>query len=1041
MDSQNPIVEKLFEEALDLPRSQREEFLARKCGADPELRRRVEELLEENDRLTGFRAQPAFGAGGSMDETASVAGRFLPAGARLGRYAILELLGSGGMGVVYRARDEKLERTVALKTLATGMWMGREGRRHFQREALALAKLNHPHIAAVYDVGQQDGLDYIVMELVTGESLAQRLRRGALPVEEATRITVDVASALEEAHQHGVIHRDLKPGNVMVTPKGRAKVLDFGLAKLLSREEDESAKTMTAASGVIGTPQYMSPEQARGEDTDERTDVWSLGVLYYEALTGQTPFAAKSGLGVLRAITEEPLPPARSLRPDLPAQAEKIVQRALEKDPKRRYGSAAEMGQDAQQLMLRMSGAAAGAEQTRRQTVPRWVLVVVMLAFAAAAAAGWWLYRRATERRWARDEAIPEIERLIDVRQPLAAFDVMQRAKRDLPGDTKLRQVVEDNTTTVDVASDPPGAQVEIQDYMTPDAGWRSLGTTPIEHARIPQGYFRWRVSKAGVGQIVVAPSTQSRMLFALEASTKAPTGMVYVPADVVRDYAAFLGWLGPYKMPPFYVDRYEVTNREYQKFVDDGGYSNPKYWLGKFEDGGKALTWSEAMAQFRDSTGRPGPSTWAAGHYPEGRGDYPVSGVSWFEASAYAAYAGKSLPVLGQWNEVAPPDVAEYTVPMSNLVGTALAPAGRYKGLGPYGTYDMAGNVREWVANVVDDHLRFILGGSWKSQAYLYTDPEALSPFDRTEGDGFRCVRNQGAIPADALAPYHRVARDFAKYKPVSDAVFRAYELLYAYPDTPLNAKVDGIVRETDDWREEKVTIDAAYNGERMAVYLFLPKRVKPPYQTVLFFPSARVLLLPNDSSKLGDIEFFDYAVQSGRAVVYPVYEDTYERRVKFSLPAASQALVLPVDWYKDAARTLDYLQTRPDIDHGKLAYMGVSMGSAYGVIVASLLQDRLKTVVFLDGGYFLDTPTPGADQADFVTRLKKPVLMVNGRYDYTFPLKTAQDPMFKMLATPPLEKKHVVLDTPHDVDAQRPALVKTVLDWLDEYLGRVGS
>ncbi|HEU5351591.1 MAG TPA: protein kinase [Terracidiphilus sp.] len=1041
MSPLNPDVEKLFEKALDQPRPKRSAFLDEACRSAPELRRAVEELLQENDRLTGFLPQPAFGNSGAMEETAPGAGRYLPAGVRLGRYTILEPLGSGGMGVVYRARDGKLERTVALKTLATGMWMGSEGRRHFQREALALAKLNHPHIAVVYDVGEQDGLDYIVMELVEGHSLAEKLQGGALPVAEATRIMAEVASALEEAHHRGVIHRDLKPGNVMVTPKGHAKVLDFGLAKLLTREDGEAAKTMTAASGVLGTPLYMSPEQAHGAETDERTDLWSLGVLYYEALTGKTPFAAKNGLGVLRAIAEETPAPMRSLRPELPVQAERIVERALEKEPRRRYQSAAEMGRDAEELLLRMSGAGLAETPGPGTKVLRWALVAVVLAFVGAAAAGWWFYRRTTEKRWARDEAIPEIDHLINVRQPLKAFDLMQRAEKDLPEDGNLRQVVEANTMAVRVTSEPAGAQVEIQDYMTPDAPWRSLGSTPIAQVRIPNGYFRWKISKAGVGSVTTAPVTQGKMDFPLAQELKAPQGMVYVPAGPWGDYSAFLGWLGPYDLPAYSMDRDEVTNREYQKFVDDGGYANPKYWPASFEDGGKPLTWSEAMAKFRDTTGRPGPSTWVAGHFPDGRGDYPVSGVSWYEASAYAAFAGKSLPILGQWYKAAPPDVAEYAVPMSNIVGKAPAPVGKFQGLGPYGTDDMAGNVREWVANEVDDHLRFILGGSWKSQAYLYTDPEALSPFDRADGNGFRCVRNLGALPANAVAPYHRVTRDFAKYKPVSDAVFQAYKQLYDYAKAPLNAQVDGVVHETDDWREVKVTINAAYNGERLAVYLFLPKRVKPPYQTVLFFPSARVLFLPNDSSNLGDTEFFDYVVQSGRAVAYPVYEDTYERRLRYSLPAASQDMILTTDWYKDAARTLDYLETRQDIDSSKLAYMGVSMGAAYGAIISSLLQDRLKAVVFLDGGYFLGTPPPGGDQADFVTRLKKPVLMVNGRYDYTFPPDKAQNPMFNMLATPPSEKKHVILDTPHDVDAQRPVLVKSVLDWLDKYLGRVGG
>jgi hypothetical protein len=292
--------------------------------------------------------------------------------------------------------------------------------------------------------------------------------------------------------------------------------------------------------------------------------------------------------------------------------------------------------------------------------------------------------------------------------------------------------------------------------------------------------------------------------------------------------------------------------------------------------------------------------------------------------------------------------------------------------------------------------------------------------------------------VPTAATQPIDRVTRDFTKYKPVSDEVFRAYTLLYAYPNTPLNAKVEGIVRETEDWREEKVTFDAAYNGERMAAYLFLPKRVRPPYQTILFFPSARVLFLPPDSSSaLGDMNYFDYIIQSGRVVVYPIYKETYERRSIHTLPSGD--IDLPVDWHKDAARTLDYLDTRQDIDKNKIAYLGVSMGSADGVIIATLLQDRLKTAIFLDGGYFLQKPLPGIDQADFAPRMKKPVLMMNGRYDYTFPLETSQEPLFRMLGTPPADKNHIVLDTPHDVTQQRARLIQEVLGWLDRYLGRV--
>jgi dienelactone hydrolase len=607
-----------------------------------------------------------------------------------------------------------------------------------------------------------------------------------------------------------------------------------------------------------------------------------------------------------------------------------------------------------------------------------------------------------------------------------------------------LQQIADQNTLPSSIASSPSGAIAEIQDYSTPDAPWLRLGTTPLKGVSIPQGYFRWKIAKPGAGELVEGLRAQNSMNFALDALPASPLGMVPVPAKRFVTSIDFIGFVGPYTLPPYYIDRFEVTNRDYQKFVDGGGYQNQAYWTEKFLRDGHELSWAEAMAAFRDTTNRPGPAGWVAGHFAEGQADLPVSGVSWFEASAYAAFAGKSLPVLAQWYSAAPSDAARYIVPVSNITSNALASVGAYKGVGPFGTYDMAGNVREWVANADDSDHRFILGGSWKSPSYLYYDPEALSPFDRSDANGFRCVKNTAPLPEAALTPIKRVAaRDFSRYKPVSDDVFHAYQLLYAYPNAPMREAEDGVVKETADWREQKVTIDTGYRGERMAIYLFLPKNIRPPYQTVLFFPSARVdFIADNKEGKaLGDIGFFDYIVQSGRAVVYPIYQDTYERRLQYSLPRGAQKIQLTTDRYKDAARTLDYLATRPDIDSSKLAYLGVSMGSAEGVIYTTLLQDRLKTAVFLDGGFFLDPPPPGGDQADFAPRMKKPVLMVNGRYDYSFSLELSQNPMFTMLGTPKKDKQHTVLETPHDVTEQRPQLVKAVLDWLDHYLGPVND
>jgi dienelactone hydrolase len=244
-------------------------------------------------------------------------------------------------------------------------------------------------------------------------------------------------------------------------------------------------------------------------------------------------------------------------------------------------------------------------------------------------------------------------------------------------------------------------------------------------------------------------------------------------------------------------------------------------------------------------------------------------------------------------------------------------------------------------------------------------------------------------------------------------------------------------------DWRKERISFDAAYGKERVPAFLFLPKKVQQPYQVVILYPSSRVFSHTN-STTLADMQFVDYVIKSGRAVMYPIYQGTYERldenlrRQGSMLPTPSRNRELLVQRYKDLGRSLDYLESRSDIDKSKIGYLGVSMGTAFGVILATL-ENRLKAVVFLDGGYFLEPPLPGMDQVDFAPRLKKPVLMVNGRYDFFFPLDNSQLPLFRMLGTPENDKRHVVFDTTHNVAVRRPELVKEVLAWLDKYLGKV--
>src|SRR5258708_6018109 len=275
----------------------------------------------------------------------------LTAGMKLGPYEIQSLLGAGGMGEVYRARDTRLNRTAAIKILAKGMAEAAEVRQRFEREARAVSSLNHPHICALYDVGNQDGIEYLVMEYLEGATLAARIQKGPLPSADLLRYASQIADALDKAHRQGIVHRDLKPGNVMLTKTG-AKLLDFGLAKggeILQGDMGSSptiSRNLTAQGTIVGTMQYMSPEQLEGKDADERSDIFSFGGVLYEMATGRKAFEAKSQASLIAAILREEIRPMRELQPMTPLLLERVVKTCLAKDPDERPQSAHDLKLD-----------------------------------------------------------------------------------------------------------------------------------------------------------------------------------------------------------------------------------------------------------------------------------------------------------------------------------------------------------------------------------------------------------------------------------------------------------------------------------------------------------------------------------------------------------------------------------------------------------------------------------------------------------------------------------------------------------------------
>lgn len=671
------------------------------------------------------------------------------------RYRIEREVGAGGMATVYLAQDLKHNRNVALKVLRPELAAALGGER-FLREIDIAAQIEHPHVLTLIDSGDADGLLYYVMPFVKGESLRDRIgREGKLPIGDTIRLLRDVADGLAEAHRQGLVHRDVKPDNVMISGK-HAVVTDFGIAKAVTSAT--GVQGLTTAGVSLGTPSYMSPEQAAAEPVDHRTDIYALGVMGYELLTGRPPFVGPSTQAVLIAqMTAEP-EPVTDHRPDTPPALAQLIMQCLAKKPDHRWQTMDEVLQQLEAMATPGGGVPSLRVEAQpfmkgspRQFLVRRALIAAPIVLVIGAFLVVQQRRAGTVR-----ELVAQLQPAADSGRWDEVYTLLRAAGIPLSarGLGSIAAVVGGRIT---LETDPPGALVTLTRVpATNDGNVIPLNTSPIRNQLAVAGDYIAQARLAGYEDLsfiihVPAGDTVTVRRTLVNESWDAG-GMVLVEAGFVMgpvadDYAGR-------ETPAFLIDRYEVTNEAFMAFVGDGGYRDLAFWPDTLQLQGVSVPFETAVQTFVDRTGLPGPRTWTGGTFAGDRARHPVAGVTWYEAAAYAKWAGKQLPTLAQWWRAALGDVdrpypwgSDFSTlnERANFSMMATTPVDRLAaGMSPYGAHDMAGNVREWLAGRPGAARYPAIGGSWQDPSYMFYTPniERFAPGFTSEAVGFRLAK-----------------------------------------------------------------------------------------------------------------------------------------------------------------------------------------------------------------------------------------------------------------------------------------------------------
>lgn len=586
----------------------------------------------------------------------------------------------------------------------------------------------------------------------------------------------------------------------------------------------------------------------------------------------------------MNAVINTPHTPTTDINRELPPELAAIIDRALAKEPVRRYQSMLQVLSDLRQVTTQIGSPLqapyiplarqTASERIKRVLVPfaakrRVMLSIIAIAVIAAAA---WLYWRGANLRWASDQ-IPRIEQLAREQKLFEAYDLAVGALKYLPDDptiARLMPVISDN---ISVTTEPDAARVYLKRFSNDSNGKlparELIGATPISNLPVARGEYVLYIEKEGYAPFertissklyhfattMLPPDESTVVDQRLIEVEKLPDRMAFVPGGAYKLVCWQKPTVASVELDDYFIDKYEVTNREYKEFINAGGYQKKQYWKHPFARGGREIPWEGAMPEFRDRTGLPGPRSWSGQNFLEGKAEHPVTDITWYEAAAYAAFREKQLPTIFQWEKAArnglftyysgyvmpwgPIDVTSTVDTRANFKSGGTTPVGSFEfGISPFGTYDMAGNVAEWCVNQTTEGF-LTAGASWDDLSYMFAYVGEFPGLSNSGKLGFRCVLNphvkgdQGAMRID-------IAHQVPVYTPTTEATFRALLSHYRYDQTPLDGQVDE-VKDTEDWRREKITYVGA-NDERALAYLYLPKNVSKPFQVIQFVPAGDV-------------------------------------------------------------------------------------------------------------------------------------------------------------------------------------------------------